>query len=132
MNVPESLPPVFANPPRLRQMVANLIDNAIKYTPEAGHVAIQARAEDELIVITVADSGMGIPATDQPYIFDKFYRASNSRQEYAGTGLGLSIVKSIVENHDGRVWLDSRPGKGTTFTVVLPQHRNGNEAARGP
>ena len=131
MNVPENLPTVFANPPRLRQMVANLIDNAIKYTPETGHVAINARAEDELIVITVADSGMGIPATDQPYIFDKFYRASNSRQEYAGTGLGLSIVKSIVENHDGRVWLDSRPGKGTTFTVVLPQHRNGSESSRG-
>jgi two-component system phosphate regulon sensor histidine kinase PhoR len=126
MNVPENLPAVLANPPRLRQMVANLIDNAIKYTPEAGHVAIHARAEDELIVITVADSGMGIPATDQPYVFDKFYRASNSRQEFAGTGLGLSIVKSIVENHEGRIWLDSRPGQGTTFTVVLPQYRNGS------
>lgn len=127
MNVPENLPTVFANPPRLRQMVANLLDNAIKYTPEAGHVAVNARAEDELIVITVADSGMGIPPSDQPYIFDKFYRASNSRQEFAGTGLGLSIVKSIVENHDGRIWLDSRPGQGTTFTVVLPQYRNGDK-----
>jgi two-component system phosphate regulon sensor histidine kinase PhoR len=131
MNVPESLPTIFANPPRLRQMVANLIDNAVKYTPEAGHIAVQARAEDELIVITIADSGMGIPDTEQPYIFDKFYRASNSRQEYAGTGLGLSIVKSIVENHDGRIWLDSRLGGGTTFTVVLPQHRNGSDSARG-
>ncbi len=131
MDVPETLPTVFANPPRLRQMVANLIDNAIKYTPESGHVAVHARAEDELIVITVADSGMGIPATDQPYIFDKFYRASNSRQEFAGTGLGLSIVKSIVENHNGRIWLDSRPGQGTTFTVVLPQYRNGGDSPRG-
>ena len=126
MNVPENLPTVFANPPRLRQMLANLIDNAIKYTPEAGHVAVNARAEDDLIVITIADSGMGIPASDQPYIFDKFYRASNTRQEFAGTGLGLSIVKSIVENHEGRIWLDSRPGKGTTFTVVLPQYKNGS------
>jgi two-component system, OmpR family, phosphate regulon sensor histidine kinase PhoR len=123
MNVPENLPTVFANPPRLRQMIANLIDNAIKYTPEAGHVAINARAEDDLVVITVADSGLGIPAADQPYIFDKFYRASNTRQEFAGTGLGLSIVKSIVENHEGRIWLDSRPGRGTTFTVVLPQYK---------
>jgi signal transduction histidine kinase len=103
-------------------MVSNLIDNAIKYTPEAGKVTVAARAENDLVLITVNDTGIGIPPADQPYIFDKFYRASNSRQDYAGTGLGLSIVKSIVENHDGRIWLDSRPETGTTFTIVLPQN----------
>jgi two-component system, OmpR family, phosphate regulon sensor histidine kinase PhoR len=122
IDVPENLPTIFANPPRLRQMMANLIDNATKYTPEAGTVSVNARSDDDMIVITISDTGIGIPQVDQPYIFDKFYRASNSRQEYTGTGLGLSIVKSIVENHNGRIWLESRPGQGTTFTVVLPQY----------
>lgn len=122
LDVPENLPTIFANPPRIRQMLANLIDNAIRYMPEGGQVTVTARADDQLILITVHDNGLGIPPADQPYVFDKFYRASNTRQEYAGTGLGLSIVKSIVENHDGRIWLDSRPESGTTFTVVLPQY----------
>ena len=132
INVPDNLPPVFANPPRVRQMLANLLDNAIKYTPDNGQVTVTARGDDGLILLTITDSGMGIPPADQPYIFDKFYRASNSRQEYAGTGLGLSIVKSIVENHDGRIWLDSRPGEGTTFTVVLPQHTANGQAKPAP
>jgi two-component system NtrC family sensor kinase len=124
VSVPETLPTIFANPPRMRQMLANLIDNAIKYTSEGGAVTVTARADDDLILLTIADSGIGIPPADQPYIFDKFYRASNSRQEFTGTGLGLSIVKSIVENHDGRIWLDSKPDGGTTFTIVLPQYTN--------
>ncbi len=122
VSVPENLPTIFANPPRMRQMLTNLIDNAIKYTPEGGSVTVAAQAEDDLILLTVADTGMGIPPADQPYIFDKFYRASNTRQEFSGTGLGLSIVRSIVENHDGRVWLNSQPDGGTTFTIVLPQY----------
>jgi signal transduction histidine kinase len=105
-------------------MLANLIENAIKYTPEGGEITVTARADDDLILITIADTGIGIPPADQPYIFDKFYRASNSRQEFTGTGLGLSIVKSIVENHDGRIWLESRPETGATFTIVLPQYGN--------
>jgi signal transduction histidine kinase/DNA-binding response OmpR family regulator len=124
VSVPEDLPTIYANPPRLRQMLANLIENAIKYTPEGGEITVTARADDDLILITIADTGIGIPPADQPYIFDKFYRASNSRQEFTGTGLGLSIVKSIVENHDGRIWLESRPETGATFTVVLPQYSN--------
>ncbi|MCC7361711.1 MAG: response regulator [Anaerolineales bacterium] len=133
INVPENLPPVFANPPRMRQVLANLLDNAIKYTPDGGQVTVTARSDDGLILLTVTDSGMGIPPADQPYIFDKFYRASNSRQDFAGTGLGLSIVKSIVVNqHDGRIWVDSRPGEGTTFTVVLPQHDANGQAKPVP
>jgi two-component system NtrC family sensor kinase len=124
ISVPDNLPTIFANPPRMRQMLANLIDNAIKYTPEGGAITVTARADDELILLTVTDTGLGIPPADQPYIFDKFYRASNTRQEFTGTGLGLSIVRSIVDNHDGRVWLNSQPDAGTTFTVVLPQYTN--------
>ena len=123
VSLPEELPRVWANPPRLRQMLSNLIDNAIKYTPEGGKITVKAHTEDDLIIISVRDSGIGIPPTDQPYIFDKFYRAGNARQEYVGSGLGLSIVKSIVENHGGRIWLESHSGEGTTFTVMLPKYR---------
>lgn len=123
LEAPADLPSVLANPLRLRQMVTNLLDNAVKYTPEGGAVRLAARAEGDQVVLTVSDGGIGIPAADQPYIFDKFYRASNARSDFMGTGLGLSIVRSIVENHGGRVWLESKPNEGTTFTVVLPKYK---------
>lgn len=122
VDLPEELPPVFGSPVRLRQMFSNLLDNASKYTPEGGHITFLARVEGDQIIFTVRDSGIGIAPADQPYIFDKFYRASNARYDFAGTGLGLSIVKSIVEAHGGRIWLESKLNVGTTFTVVLPIH----------
>jgi PAS domain S-box-containing protein len=114
------LPTVLGNPIRLRQLMGNLIGNAIKYTPAHGKIMVHTHAEDGQVIIQVNDNGPGIPATDQPYIFDKFYRASNVPADTPGTGLGLAIVKSIVENHQGRIWVDSTVGQGTTFTVVLP------------
>jgi two-component system NtrC family sensor kinase len=120
LDIPEDLPHVLGNPIRLRQMVSNLIANAIKYTPESGKIEVLARSEDGQIILQVADNGPGIPTSDQPYIFDKFYRASNVSTDTPGTGLGLAIVKSIVENHLGRIWVDSTLGQGATFTVVLP------------
>jgi signal transduction histidine kinase len=82
-------------------------------------VKISARLEAEQLIFQVIDNGPGIPIQEQPYIFDRFYRAANS-EETTGTGLGLAIVKSIVENNQGRVWVESQPGHGTTFTVVMP------------
>ncbi len=123
MNLDPHLPTVLASPPRLRQMLSNLIGNAIKYTPAGGRVNVRSYGEDGTIVIKVSDTGVGIPAADLPYIFNKFYRASNIREKYDGTGLGLSIVKSIVENHGGRIWVDSKPDEGTTFTIILPQYK---------
>lgn len=120
VNVAEDLPLILGNPIRIRQMVVNLLGNASKYTPEGGQIRIDAQAEGDQIIIRVSDTGVGIPPADQPYIFDKFYRSSNVPENVTGTGLGLSIVKSIVENHRGRIWVDSTPGKGSTFTVVLP------------
>ncbi|MBN1314151.1 MAG: response regulator [Anaerolineales bacterium] len=114
------LPPNRGNPLRLQQVVNNLVDNAIKYTPEQGTVIIETSQEEDQIVMRVTDSGIGIPSPDQPYIFDKFYRADSVVDSHEGTGLGLSIVKSVVERHQGRIWVDSTPGKGSTFTVVLP------------
>lgn len=120
VEIPENLPPVLGNPIRLRQMVANMLGNAIKYTPARGHISIRALSKDGQIILEMKDDGPGISPADLPHIFDKFYRGSNVALEIPGTGLGLSIVKSIVENHRGRIWVDSIPGKGACFTVVLP------------
>lgn len=120
---PDELPSVLGNPVQLRQMLNNLLSNAIKYTPVGGRITLHARPEGEQIIVQVSDTGPGIPPADQPYIFDKFYRASNISSDIPGTGLGLAIVKSVVENHLGRVWVDSVLGQGTTFTIVLPISR---------
>jgi signal transduction histidine kinase len=113
---------VMANPVRLRQVFANLIDNAIKYTPDSGEIKVTLTAEGGQVMCSISDTGIGVPVEAQAHIFDKFYRAENIAGSYDGTGLGLSIVKSIVESYDGRIWVDSAPGKGSTFTVVLPAY----------
>ncbi len=120
----QQIPHVLGHPMRLRQVVANLIGNAIKYTPEAGTIAVSLSEESGQVVLRVSDNGIGIPPIDQPHIFEKFYRATGPGLEQNGTGLGLSIVKTIVDAHGGRIWVDSRVGKGSTFTVVLSAHHN--------
>lgn len=124
VDIDPSLPAMRGNPIRLRQLMDNLVGNAIKYTPQGGRVRVSLQAEDGQIILQVADTGMGIPLADQPHIFEKFYRASNTPKGTPGTGLGLAIVKSIVENHQGRIWLTSTPGQGSTFYVVLPVYRD--------
>lgn len=120
IDIAPDLPCVFGNPGRLIQMVNNLISNANVYTPVGGMIIVQAQAEAGQVILQVKDNGIGIPASEQPYIFDKFYRGSNIPSDTPGTGLGLPITKSIVKNHQGRIWVDSTIGQGTTFTVVLP------------
>ncbi|NMC11579.1 MAG: PAS domain-containing protein [Chloroflexi bacterium] len=120
LDIPAETPFVLGNPVRLRQMCFNLISNAIKYAPIGGKIRIQISATDEHVIMQVSDNGPGIAPQDQPHIFDRFYRASNQPADASGTGLGLAIVKSIVEDHQGRVWVDSLLGHGSTFTVVLP------------
>jgi two-component system NtrC family sensor kinase len=111
---------VTGSPVQLRQVVDNLISNAVKYTPEGGEIRVMLREEDGQVILHVADNGPGIPTEDQGQIFDKFYRASNVSDEVQGTGLGLAIVKTVVDHHHGRIWVDSKSGKGSIFTVVLP------------
>lgn len=119
VEVGENLPAIRGNPIRLRQIMDNLIGNAVKYTPEEGEIKVRLFMADDQIVFEVSDNGPGIPLEDQPHIFEKFYRGRNETNT-TGSGLGLAIVKSIVESHNGRIWVNSLPGKGTTFTVVLP------------
>lgn len=120
VDIVPDLPPLRGNPVRLRQMFDNLLSNAIKYTPEGKKVSIKLHREGGPVIFEVTDQGPGIPPEDQPHIFEKFYRASNITSDAPGSGLGLAIVKTIVESHDGRVWVESTLGKGTTFFVVFP------------
>jgi signal transduction histidine kinase len=118
--IAEDLKQVRANPIRVRQMLDNLIGNAIKYTPEQGRVQVSMLMQENQVVFRVEDTGPGIPLEEQAHIFEKFYRASNRPATAEGTGLGLAIVKSIVDSHQGRVWVESKPNEGSAFVVLLP------------
>jgi signal transduction histidine kinase len=100
-------------------MVINLIDNAIKFTPPLGEISLKCKVETHQLILEVSDTGHGIPLEEQPLVFNKFYRGTNLSADTPGTGLGLSIVKTVIEKHHGRIWLESSP-QGTTFTVILP------------
>lgn len=119
-DVAPALPALRANPIRLRQVLDNVIGNAIKYSHAHGEINISLHAEGNQVILQVTDQGPGIPPEDQPHIFDKFYRATNINPDVAGSGLGLAIVKNIVENHHGRIWVESTVGKGSSFFIVLP------------
>jgi len=119
-----NLPPLRANPFRIQQVVDNLIDNALKYTPPHGEICIRLRAREGQLILQVTNSGPPIPAEEQARIFDKYYRARNADESVAGRGLGLAIVKSIVEGYHGRVWVESAPGSATSFIVLLPAARD--------
>jgi len=105
---------------RLRQVLANLIENAVKYTEPGGRVDIEATGDPRLVTLTVRDTGIGISADDAPFVWDRLYRADASRSA-RGLGLGLSLVKAIVEAHGGQVSLTSTPGQGSVFSVTLPR-----------
>ncbi|HEX6269953.1 MAG TPA: ATP-binding protein [Anaerolineales bacterium] len=119
-DITQSIPALRANPIRLRQVLDNVIGNAIKYSKVNGEVKIAIHAEGDQVILQVTDDGLGIPPGDQQHIFDKFYRGSNISPEIEGSGLGLAIVKNIVENHQGRIWVESAVGKGSSFFIVLP------------
>jgi two-component system OmpR family sensor kinase len=112
---------VLGDADRLKQLLINLVDNAIKYTPNSGRVTLGLRRVESQAVLTVADTGIGIPEQDLPHIFERFYRVGKARSRAAGgSGLGLSIVQWIVQAHNGKISVTSQPGQGTTFTVWLP------------
>ncbi|MHB1423220.1 MAG: HAMP domain-containing sensor histidine kinase [Gemmataceae bacterium] len=112
---------VWADEEALEQILDNLLDNAVKYTPQGGRVSVHWRRADEQVCLEVADTGIGIPEQDLPRIFERFYRVDKARsRELGGTGLGLSIVKHLSQAMHGSVRAASRPGRGTTFIVCLP------------
>ncbi|MFQ6034368.1 MAG: sensor histidine kinase [Sedimentisphaerales bacterium] len=121
-NIEPSVDGIFGNQFSIEEMVANLLLNAIKYTPANGTIEVKVKNHEDCVLLEVADTGIGIPKEEQPKIFCEFYRATNARRvERDGTGLGLSIVKYIVETHGGQIQIESKEGCGTTFRVTLPK-----------
>jgi PAS domain S-box-containing protein len=118
-HIPDDPLLVWGDERLLTRVINNLVDNAFKYTEQGGRVSIAARAEAGQVILEISDTGQGIPREAQTHIFERFYRLPNQPDRIKGTGLGLTIVKSIVEQHGGRVWVTSQPGHGSTFTVSL-------------
>lgn len=122
LEIPETLPLVKADSDRLKQVLANLVSNAIKYSPEGGTVTIAAEDQGAAIAVRVSDQGLGIAPEAQSKLFTKFYRVDNaSTRKIGGTGLGLALVKAIIEDHGGQVAVESEPGRGSTFSFTLPK-----------
>jgi two-component system, OmpR family, phosphate regulon sensor histidine kinase PhoR len=121
VQLPPRLPAVRGDALHLQEVLQNLLDNAVQYTPPGGRIGVSAEAADGQVVITVADTGIGIPQAEQERIFERFYRVDPGRsREAGGTGLGLSIARHIVEAHGGRIWVESAVGEGSRFHFAIP------------
>lgn len=126
--IPEELPPVACSMNWLRQIVINLLHNSIKFTPQGGQVWVRARQQDDRLLIEFRDTGVGIPTSELPKIFDRFYRGRQSGDD-SGVGLGLTIVQQLVLRSGGSISVKSKPGEGTLFAVLLPIHASSVKAA---
>ena len=129
LNLPDQLPPAWADPLRVGQILTNLMSNALKYTPAGGSVSVSAGLDSEVgkhqeaarfVRVWVQDTGIGIPPEDQPLIFEQYFRTEISKETAPGTGLGLNITRSLVEMQGGQIWFESQPGHGSTFYFTLP------------
>jgi signal transduction histidine kinase len=121
-DIDSSVKNIHGNQFSIEEMIANLLLNAIKYTPADGTITVKAGNHDDSVLVEISDTGIGIPKQEQDKVFDEFFRATNARRtERDGTGLGLSIVKYIVERHGGQISIESEEGCGTTFKLTLPK-----------
>jgi len=120
LRLPPSLPLVWGDRVRLRQIVLNLLNNAFKFTPAGGKITLRARQEDGNLVVEVKDTGPGIAEEEQQRLFDPYHRKESDRERLSGLGLGLALCKTLVELHKGRIWVKSRAGRGSTFGFSLP------------
>jgi len=115
------VPQVYADAAHLRRVLDNLLGNALKFTPEGGHIAVTLSCLDSRVVLDVSDTGIGIPSEELSKIFERFYQVDgSSKRRFGGVGLGLALVKEIIESHEGTVDVTSVEGEGTTFRIVLP------------
>jgi hypothetical protein len=126
LHVQEDVPQIEADAKKIADMLTNVLDNAVKFTPSMGKISISARKEGEMVHISVEDTGIGIPAELVPHLFQKFYQIDPSiRRKYGGTGLGLFISRNIVEAHKGKIWIESEDSQGTTVHILLPVQQGG-------
>jgi signal transduction histidine kinase len=126
-DIEADLPPVLADSTQIRQVIMNLVENAIAYSKEDSTLVISAKTNGDMVQVSVTDNGDGIPPEDIDKVFDKFYRGSQNRRQPGGTGLGLAICKSIIDNHYGKIWVESKPGQGSVFYFTLPIAHSGSE-----
>jgi signal transduction histidine kinase len=120
-DIPNDLPDVLADRTQLERVFINLLGNAVKFTPEKGKITIKAHKEGSVVQIDISDTGIGMPPESLSMVFEEFYRIDNAiNQQVKGTGLGLSLVKHIIEAHKGKIWIESKLGKGSTFSFTLP------------
>ncbi len=119
-DTPGALPVISADGERLRQVLLNLVGNAIKYTQTKSVITVRARQEEESLVVEVSDNGPGIDFEAQKHLFEPYYRVPEGTKLAGGLGLGLPIARNVVELHGGRLWVTSRPGSGSTFAFSLP------------
>ena len=113
---------VWADEDRIREVLINLLDNAVKYTSDGGSIKVSEVEHSDMQEFIICDTGIGIPRESIPRLFERFYRVDKARsREMGGTGLGLSIVKHIIDRHEGKVWVQSEPGKGSCFHFMLPK-----------
>jgi histidine kinase len=126
LEVPEDLPQVRADALRMEQVFTNLLGNALKFTPRGGQVTLTVQEFPSEILVAIRDSGMGIPEEYLDRVFERFYRVPlPGGEKVEGTGLGLSICKAIVEEHGGRIWVQSAVGRGSTFAFTIPKDASG-------
>jgi signal transduction histidine kinase len=122
---PEESLLIMGDPSRLTSVMSNLLSNAIKFTPAGGKIRVTARWDDEEIVVSVSDNGPGIPDDEIPRVFEHLFRGRLAVQDPSnpieGTGLGLALAKTVIEQHGGRIWVNSQEGKGSTFYFALPR-----------
>ena len=110
---------------KMTQVIDNILNNAIKYSPDGGKITVSMKTTDDQMILSISDQGLGIPKQDLPKIFDRFYRVDKARSRaQGGTGLGLAIAKEIIKQHNGFIWAKSEYGKGSTFTIVLPYDKD--------
>lgn len=120
LELPDSLPKVLGDRKQLKQAFTNLLNNAVKFNHEGGEITLRATAKDKKVLISISDTGLGIPEDEQELVFEKFYRVNSHRDLVPGTGLGLSVVKQIISDHGGEITLSSEVNVGSTFTISLP------------
>jgi PAS domain S-box-containing protein len=124
VDVPDGTPPVAADPLRVERILHNLIDNAVKYSPEGGQVSVSAKKDGGFVTVSVSDQGVGISEEDQARLFTPFQRLETTQRAMKGIGLGLVVCRRLVEAHGGRIWVSSRTGQGSTFSFTLPMYED--------
>ena len=128
LELPPSLPLVWADESRLRQVVLNLLSNALKFTPEGGKITLRAKRKDSALIVEVQDTGLGIAEADQQRLFEPYHRLESDQEHLSGLGLGLALCKTLVELHGGHIWVESRVGEGSTFSFSVPLRAIGRRA----